>query len=186
MVGGAHGGSARTPQPGAPAARAPIEVAQPAQGTVIDRLTSIHNGRLGNLLNQLQVRSSDARVRPRSAGRPTDGRCADSGRGQDAPEPHQGPADDGAGRRQWQAVPRAAKGDRAACQGQVARRGPQSPRRRARRQLQAGGPRAPGAHASDAYAVLEARGLTSACVQGRRCLCAVLAARGLTSVCVQG
>ena len=77
MVGGAHGGGARTPQPGAHVARAPFEGAQRAEGTVIDRLTSIHNGRLGNLLNQLQVRSSDARVRPRSAGRPTDG---DSGR----------------------------------------------------------------------------------------------------------
>ena len=57
MVGGAHGGGARTPQPGAPAVRAPIEGARRAEGTVIDRLASIHNGRLGNLLNQLQVRT---------------------------------------------------------------------------------------------------------------------------------
>ena len=40
---------------GAPAARAPDEAAQPSGGTIIDRLAKINNGRLGSLLNQLQV-----------------------------------------------------------------------------------------------------------------------------------
>lgn len=33
----------------------PDAAVMPNDGTIIDRLTSVHNGRLGRLLNQLQV-----------------------------------------------------------------------------------------------------------------------------------